>query len=69
MFDFSGVNNMEEISSIVSAIGSVGFSAVMCLVLVNFMKDQMQKLTDAVNNNTIVVSRLLERLKKDDDER
>lgn len=60
---------MEEISSIVSAVGSVGFSAVMCIILVNFLKDQMQKMTDAVNNNTVIINRLLERLKKDDDER
>lgn len=55
-----------EWTEIVSAVGSVGICGVMCFALLGFMKDQIAKLTDAVNNNTVVMSRLLERMGNDD---
>lgn len=62
-----------EIDVIVSAISSVGFPIVMCGALFWQLrksdtdhKETVGKLTESINNNTIVMTRLVERLGGDD---
>ena len=52
-----------ELSTITNIIGSIGFPIVMCLMLFNWIKDlekqhkeETEKLTTAVNNNTQAVT-------------
>ena len=61
-----------EASFITSLISSVGFPIVMCLMLYNRMdkqdeqhKEEMQKVTDALNQNTLAITELTEKLRKD----
>lgn len=60
---------MEIADFILSAVQSVGFPAVMCGVLLYLMyrqteqhKSETDKMTEAINNNTVVLQRILERL-------
>lgn len=60
---------MEIADFILSAVQSVGFPAVMCGVLLYLMyrqteqhKVETDKMTEAINNNTVVLQRILERL-------
>lgn len=58
-----------EIGEITTLIGSVGFPIVMCLIFVKlFMEmqnkhnEEMSKITDAVNNNTLVMQKLIDKM-------
>lgn len=58
-----------DINAIFQGIGSVGFPIVACCAIFYLMekqgtqhKDEMDKMTDALNNNTVVLNRILERL-------
>lgn len=58
-----------EIGEITTLIGSVGFPIVMCLIFVKLFTDmqdkhreEMSKITDAVNNNTLVMQKLLDEM-------
>lgn len=60
---------MEYMTEIMTAISSVGFPVVMCLIMVYLMKrneenynKQVQLLQEAVNNNTVAVVKMCERL-------
>lgn len=61
-----------NINDIVGIISSLGFPIVMCLLLYKRMdkqdeqhKAEMDKLTDALNNNTLALQELSLRLSKD----
>lgn len=54
-----------EMQAVMNAIGTVGFPIVMCLILVYMMnnlnkqhKEEMDKLNDALNNNTLAIQHL-----------
>lgn len=60
-----------DITSIGSLIGSVGFPIVMCLMLFRRMdeqdkqhKEEMAKVTESLNNNTIAITNLTAKLDK-----
>ena len=57
------------VSDLSSAISTVGFPIVMCLALFYYIwksdaanRSQIEKLSDALNNNTSVITKLLERM-------
>lgn len=59
-------------SNLTQVISAVGFPIVMCFALFYYIqsegkanREQISKLTDALNNNTAVTAKLLERLDKD----
>lgn len=54
-----------DFASIVQAIGTLGFPICMCLVMFYYMtkqtethKEEVAKMTEALNNNTIALNRL-----------
>ena len=47
---------------VVSAISTMGFPIVMCLVLSYYIKEEVSNLRETINNNTIVITKLLERI-------
>lgn len=47
---------------VVSAISTMGFPIVMCLVLSYYIKEEVGNLRETINNNTIVITKLLERI-------
>lgn len=58
-----------DLSSIVNVIGSLGFPIVMCVMLYQRMdkqdeqhKEEMIKLTESLNNNTIALTQLASKL-------
>lgn len=58
-----------DITTVGQLIGSLGFPIVMCLLLYYRMekqdeahKEEMNKLTESVNNNTLALQQLSERL-------
>lgn len=58
-----------SINEIVTAVSTVGVSGLICFALLDMIKKQMSTLTDAINNNTVVINRLLERLGGDKDDK
>lgn len=58
-----------DVNNIIAAIGSVGFPVVACVGLylmqikqADAHKQEMDKVTEAINNNTIALTRLIERI-------
>lgn len=58
-----------DITLITNLIGSLGFPIVMCLMLYNRMnkqdevhKEEMHKLTESLNNNTLALTQLSSKL-------
>ena len=56
-------------SAIIQAISTVGFPIVMCLLFMYYIKyindqhkDEIDKLSQSVNNNTLVMQKLLDKL-------
>lgn len=63
---------MDTFATIISAVSSVGFPIVFCLILYKTMLDQSRehkeesaKLTEAIHNNTLVIQKLVDRLEGD----
>ena len=52
-------------ASLITAITTVGFPIVMCGALFWYMQAKIDKMTDALNANTLVMTKLLERLDKE----
>lgn len=55
--------------AIITAISTIGFPIVMCLILLKFQKDESkehkeetEKFTEALNKNTIVLQKLCDRM-------
>ena len=62
---------METYNLIIQAIGAVGFPIVMCLILMFYIKtkdtqheEEMDKITEALKNNTIAVLNLTAKLEQ-----
>lgn len=60
---------INEIQEIITTMGNFGFSVVMCLLMFRFIRDteikqteQLNKMTEALNNNTTAIHRLEEKL-------
>lgn len=58
-----------DITNIMQAISTVGFPIAMCLILMWYIKsnddnhkEEMDKITDALNNNTIALTKLASKL-------
>lgn len=51
-----------DFEMIVNALSSTGFPIMMCFVIFYYMKEEVGKLRETVNNNTIVMTKLLERI-------
>lgn len=58
-----------DFSELTTLVGSVGFPIVMCLIFVKLFTDmqnkhneEMSKITDAVNNNTLVMQKLIDKM-------
>lgn len=58
-----------DVSEIIQAISTVGFPIVMCLLFMYYIKyindqhkDEINKLSQSVNNNTLVMQKLLDKL-------
>lgn len=63
---------MEYLQMVTTAIGSLGFPIVMCLMLFKRMseqdeqhKEEMSKLNESLNNNTIAITQLTDRLSRE----
>ena len=61
-----------DFTTIVSAVSAVGFPIVFCLILYKTMLDQNRqhkeesnKLTEAIHNNTLVIQKLVDKLETD----
>lgn len=61
-----------DASTITSLIGSLGFPIACCIALFLQLrksdenhKEEMQKVTDALNQNTLAITELTEKLRKD----
>ena len=61
-----------DFATIVSAVSAVGFPIVFCLILYKTMLDQNRqhkeesdKLTEAIHNNTLVIQKLVDKLDAD----
>lgn len=53
--------------NIVQLISTVGFPIVCCVALGYFIVNELKELRTAINNNTLVIQKLLDKLNKDDD--
>ena len=58
-----------DVQAIITAISTVGFPIVMCGALFWYMinqrdahKEEINKMTDALNNNTLAIQKLLDKL-------
>lgn len=58
-----------DVSEIIQAISTVGFPIVMCLLFMYYIKyindqhkDEIDKLSQSLNNNTLVMQKLLDKL-------
>ena len=58
-----------DVSAVVQAISTVGFPIVMCLLFMYYIKyindqhkDEIDKLSQSLNNNTLVMQKLLDQL-------
>lgn len=58
-----------DITNVIQAISTVGFPIAMCLILMWYIKsnddnhkEEMDKITDALNNNTIALTKLASKL-------
>ena len=61
-----------DFAKILSAVSAVGFPIVFCLILYKTMLDQNRqhkeesdKLTEAIHNNTLVIQKLVDKLETD----
>ena len=61
-----------EVDSIVSIISQFGFPILTCLILFWYIynenknhKEEMAKMSDAINNNTIALNKLIDKLDKE----
>lgn len=58
---------MDELNLIIQAVGSMGFPIVACGYLMTTFKSTMDHLAEMLNNNSVVMARILEKLNLDED--
>ena len=56
-------------NAVVQVISSVGFPIVACIGLAYFIANEIKQLREALNNNTLVIQKLLDKLDTDEDVR
>ena len=54
-----GGSNMQEISSIIT---TVGFPSGMCVILCYFLNTQMKDMQKTIENNTLALTKLIDKL-------
>lgn len=64
-----------DIQSIVNAISTVGFPAIVCIILIYINwkqqerhQNEIQTMTEAINNNTVALKELITYIKKEETE-
>lgn len=62
-------NVADSLSLLINSISSLGFPIVMCIIMMKYMKEkdeanrlEIKELSKAVENNTLVMSKLMQRL-------
>lgn len=75
MYDIIGIGEegkIMDVNVITSLIGSLGFPIACCIALFWYMtkmakqhKEEMDKMSEAINNNTNVMNRLIEKIESD----
>lgn len=55
-----------DLNTIVNLVGSVGFPIVCCIVMFKIYREDLEKMREAINNNTQVIQSLIDKLKGDD---
>lgn len=58
---------MDELNLIIQAVGSMGFPIVACGYLMTTFKSTMDHVADMLNNNSVVLARILEKLNLDEE--
>lgn len=58
-----------ELEDIVQVISTVGFPIVCCVALGYFIVNELKELRTAINNNTLVIQKLLDKLDADEEKR
>lgn len=60
-------------NDIIQAISTVGFPIVMCIIMIYLNekqdtrhREEVDKMTEAVNNNTVVIQQMLEHMRGED---
>lgn len=63
-------------NDIIQAISTVGFPIVMCIIMIYLNekqdtrhREEVDKMTEAVNNNTVVIQQVLEHMRGEEDGR
>ena len=51
-----------DVNAIMQAVGSVGFPIVCCLYLITTMQAELKELRETINNNTLVIQKLIDRM-------
>lgn len=51
-----------DISAIISAISTVGFPIVCVIIMFKVYREDLGKLQESINNNTLVIQKLLDKL-------
>lgn len=54
-----------KLETLLTAISNLGFPIVMCGALFWYIQVKVDKMTEALNSNTLVITKLLERLDKE----
>lgn len=61
-------------NDIIQAISTVGFPIVMCIIMIYLNekqdvrhREEVDKMTEAVNNNTVVIQQVLEHMRGEED--
>lgn len=55
-----------DANTIISLVGSLGFPVVACIALFYFWRTDFKDLTTAINNNTLVIQKLVDKLDKEE---
>ena len=51
-----------DISAIISAVATVGFPIVCVIIMFKVYREDLGKLQESINNNTLVIQKLLDKL-------
>lgn len=57
-----------DVQAIISAISTVGFPIVCVIIMFKVYREDLGKLQDSINNNTLVIQKLLDKLESLDKE-
>lgn len=51
-----------NINDIVTIISTVGFPIVCCIVMFKIYREDLKKMQESINNNTLVIQKLIDKL-------